>query len=303
MTQTPMTQTHSTPSEHIQALNQVFGKHPARASHAKGTGFSGIFTPSTHQLAVPLLQQKASVIGRFSVGGGNPAAPDNAKTVRGMAFQISHGDQVWEAALISAPHFFARTPDEFVAFLKARTPQADGKPDAAALAAFNAAHPHTMLQAQYLGAQTVPKSWGTECYWSCNTFWVKNSAGQNCPVRWHVTPANGREGLSDEEAAAAGTNFLNADLTQRLAKQSITLTLQAQMGLASDSTTDPTAAWPSDRVMLSLGSITIEALSTAGDTHMFIPTVLPTGITPTDDPILLARAAAYQISLAHRQSK
>jgi catalase len=33
---------------------------------------------------------------------------------------------------------------------------------------------------------------------------------------------------------------------------------------------------------------------------MFVPTVLPTGIEPSADPILLARAAPYAISLGRR---
>lgn len=58
---------------------------------------------------------------RFSMGGGNPQAPDNAKgNVRGLAIRFDLGDgATTDLVMISAPVFLTPTPALFVEFLQA----------------------------------------------------------------------------------------------------------------------------------------------------------------------------------------
>jgi catalase len=98
----------------VDALNGVFGKHKARASHAKGVCFAGQFESSAQAAGVTraaLFQpgKRSPLIGRFSVGGGNPKAPDNGKSVRGIALRLTDGSERLEWIFVSAPHFFAQT--------------------------------------------------------------------------------------------------------------------------------------------------------------------------------------------------
>ena len=83
----------STPIDLVDALNGLFGKHAGdRAAHTKGICLSGKFTPSAE---APKLSKAAHfakevpIRARFSLGGGDPNAPDNAQdNVRGLAVKF-----------------------------------------------------------------------------------------------------------------------------------------------------------------------------------------------------------------------
>jgi catalase len=128
----------------VDALNGLFGKHAGeRAAHTKGICLTGRFTPSAE---APKLSKAAHfakevpIRARFSLGGGDPNAPDNAQdNVRGLAvsFDLGNGANT-DLVTISAPVFFANTPELFVEFLKT---VASGDKDK--LNAFFAAHPES----------------------------------------------------------------------------------------------------------------------------------------------------------------
>ena len=201
------------PTELVDALNGVFGKHAARGSHAKGFCFAGQLeaAPGAAALTRAAMFQpgkRTPVIGRFSIGGGNPKAPDNAKSVRGIAVRASDGKEQLDWVFISAPHFFAQTPEQFVNFFKVRAPDpATGKMNPEAIAAFSKANPATTRQAGYIASQPVPASYATVPYWSTNTFMATNTSGKAQALRWRFEPAAGRVGLSDDEAKAKGHRF------------------------------------------------------------------------------------------------
>ncbi len=293
------------PAEDVDALNGVFGKHPARASHAKGFCVAGNFTPNKKNtdFKIQFLQRNKSipVVGRLSIGGGNPKAPDNGKTtVRGLALSMYDKKETWEFAHISAPHFFASTPEEFVEFLQARVPVKDGKPDPAKVEAFSKAHPNTTLQGKYLAGQAVPASYASVPYWGANTFMVKTKKGEQA-LRWRFEPTAGRVGLSEDEAKAAGTDFLEAEFTQRVQKGAVLFDLIAQLPKDGDPLLDSTQAWPSDRAEVIFGQLALNSVTGQScDGQMFIPTILPAGVTASADPILQERAAAYAVSLGRR---
>ena len=59
--------------------------------------------------------QKIPVIVRFSVGGGNTKAVDNAKSQRNMALQFNiPGGETWQMGNISAPVFGSSTPTQLL---------------------------------------------------------------------------------------------------------------------------------------------------------------------------------------------
>lgn len=298
------------PGELVDALNGVFGKHKARASHAKGFCVAGQFEASPGAAAITragLFQpgKRAPLIGRFSVGGGNPKAPDNAKSVRGIALRVSDGNERLEWIFVSAPHFFAQTPAQFAEFLKVRAPDpATGKMNAEAIAAFSKANPATTKQAAYLGSQPVPASFGSVPYWSTNAFIASNAAGKEQPLRWRFEPVAGRVGLSDDEAKAKGADFLRAEFGERIAKGPVAFNVIAQLARPGDPLTDPTEPWPADRTEVNMGRLLIERVTDqACDDETFLPVVLPTGLAASADPVLAARAGAYAVSLDRRRSK
>lgn len=297
------------PGELVDALNGVFGKHKARASHAKGFCVAGSFEASPDAAAVTragLFQagKRSTLIGRFSVGGGNPKAPDNGKSVRGIAVRLSDGSERLEWIFVSAPHFFAQTPAQFAEFLKVRAPDpATGKMNAEAIAAFSKANPATTKQAAYLAGQPVPASYATVPYWSTNAFIATNAAGREQPLRWRFEPVAGRVGLSDDEARAKGADFLRAEFAERVGKAPVAFNVIAQLARPGDQLVDPTEPWPADRTEVNMGRLLVERVTDqACDDETFLPVVLPAGMAPSADPVLAARTAAYAVSLDRRRS-
>ena len=295
------------PTELVDALNGVFGKHAARGSHAKGFCFAGQLeaAPGAAALTRAAMFQpgkRTPVIGRFSVGGGNPKAPDNAKSVRGIAVRASDGKEQLDWVFISAPHFFAQTPEQFVNFFKVRAPDpATGKMNPEAIAAFSKANPATTRQAAYIASQPVPASYATVPYWSTNTFMATNTSGKAQALRWRFEPAAGRVGLSDEEAKSKGTDFLRGEMTERLAKGPVVFNVVAQLPRSEDQLIDPTEPWPADRQEVAFARLVVERLTDqACDRETFLPTTLPAGLAPSADPILAARSGAYGVSLGRR---
>ena len=77
-----------------------------------------------------------------------------------------------------------------------------------------------------------------------------------------------------------------------------------QLADKSDQLTDPTKVWPDGRKEVSVGRLVIDgvALGVGGSCELvtFNPLVLPKGIKPSQDPVLLARATPHVISLGLR---
>ena len=301
----------SQPEAQVNALEGLFGKHAgARRSGAKGVCAVGTFVgdPAAQALsrASTFSGQRIPAVVRFSVGGGNPKATDKGRSVRGLAVSLQGADgQQWQMATISAPVFFVARPDQFAPFLQVRTPDpATGKPDADKLKAFNEANPETLRQAAWLAKSPVPASYGTTPYWSANAFLATNAQGQTTPVRYQWMPDGGSLGLTDEQLKTLPDDFLAEELRQRVARGPVSFSLQLQVGERGDPTNDGTQAWPDSRRLVSAGKLMIErveaGMAGACERMTFNPLVLPTGLQPSDDPVLLARAAPYALSLGRR---
>ena len=233
-----------TPVDLVDALNGVFGKHPGdRAAHTKGICLTGTFTPSADAPKLskaPHFAKEVPITARFSLGGGNPQAPDNAQdNVRGLAvkFDLGNGAST-DIVTISAPVFFVQTPELFVEFLKTI-----GSGDQDKIKAFFAAHPESTRQNAWLTSHPVPASYAGVDYWGVHAFTFTNEAGEAALVKYKLIPEAGELGLTPEEAQAKGPDFYAAELKDRLAKGPASFDLTAIMGKAGDPTTDPTLRW------------------------------------------------------------
>src|SRR5829696_5358476 len=110
--------------EAVDAINELSGVHPGhRAAHAKGTLLSGTFTPNGGGLttAAHMQDEPVRVTARVSNGGGDPGVPDYAREGRGLAvkFYLPDGSKT-DVIGLTLPCFFVRTPEDFLAFTRAR---------------------------------------------------------------------------------------------------------------------------------------------------------------------------------------
>ena len=121
---------------------------------------------------------------------------------------------------------------------------------------------------------------------------------------WVFEPVGGTQGLSDEEAKAKGTDFLFDDLRQRVAAGTVAFDFMLQLAQPGDRIDSAVTPLPDDRKKVSLGRLTIKAVSADATgpclSVTYNPMVLPKGVEPSTDPMLAARAAPYGVSLGRR---
>ena len=291
----------------VNALNAVFGKHAGlRAAHTHGFCVKGNFVPTAEAASLskaPHFNSKApvNVIGRFSMGGGAPEAPNTQKdNVRGMALHFDIGDgNTTDLVMISAPVFNARDPDQFLALLTAVATKDKDK-----IGAFFKANPNSTRQAAWLNARPVPASYATVNYWGIHAFTFTNAEGKKQVIKYKALPVGGEVGLSDDEAKTKDADFYRPEMKERLAKGPAKFTLTAILGEAGDPLDDPTAFWPEDkRKSVTLGTISITGTEDdkTCDAGIFDPTNVVDGIEgPANDKIFPMRSAAYGVSFARR---
>src|SRR5205823_6779438 len=179
-------------------FEQVNGVHPGfRRNHARGVCTSGFFESNGNGVrlskAAVFRPGRVPVIGRFSLGGGQPDAADTPNAVRGLGLQFSLPDgELWRTAMINLPVFPVRTPEAFYEQLLASKPDPDtGKPDPAKMKAFLASHPETEEAMKVINGQPKSSGFGNSTFYGLNAFRFINSAGDSIPVRWLMKPAQG----------------------------------------------------------------------------------------------------------------
>src|SRR5262245_29042450 len=117
-----------TPARVTDRFEEVNGVHPGfRRNHAKGVGVSGFFESNGNGVrlskAAVFRPGRVPVVGRFSLGGGQPYAPDTVSVVRGLGIQFSLPDgELWRTAMLHQQVFPFRTPEAFYEQLLAFRP-------------------------------------------------------------------------------------------------------------------------------------------------------------------------------------
>jgi len=125
-----------TPARFVNGFEKVYGIHSGfRRNHAKGVCVSGFFDSNgqgTRLSKAALFRTgRVPVIGRFSLGGGNPYVGDTPDAIRGLGllFRLRDGEE-WRTAMINRPVFPFNTPQAFYDNLIASQPDPNThKPD------------------------------------------------------------------------------------------------------------------------------------------------------------------------------
>jgi len=197
----------------VTALEGTFGVTSGqRRNHTKGPvpWASSPAPPRQCVLALHLFSGKpVPVVARFSLAGGNPKAPDTAKSARGMAleFQLPDG-RLQHMAMLNTPVFGAAQPQTFLDLMLAMKPDpATGKPDPEAMKAFKASHPDNHAQAEFLAKNNPPPSYANSSYFGIHTFKFVDGDGKATAVRWRFVPQDGEKRLTDDELKSGTAEF------------------------------------------------------------------------------------------------
>jgi catalase len=296
----------------VDGINATYGVHPGfRAVHAKGVLCAGTFTPSPQAAALSRAAH-LTVVGnvrahvRFSNGSGDPTLADAARDARGMAIKLYLPDGTkTDIVAISLPAFFARTPEDLLAFNEARRPApTTGEIDVEKVGAYLAEHGEAIAAVTAAMTHPIPASYATLAYHALHSFGFVAADDTVRYGRYHLVPAAGEIGLTDEDATGRAHDYLAAELADRLAQGPVSFDVDVQLAAGDDPIDDPTAVWPNDRETVRLGRLDVTALAhdrdVDGDVLVFDPTRVPDGIVLSDDAILRARPGAYSVSVARR---
>jgi catalase len=295
----------------VETMRTLAGAHPGfRPVHAKGIICSGTFRASAGARAVSravhLQGQAVPTVIRFSNSSGDPDVHDGIANARALAvkFQLPDGKNA-DILALHIEGFPARTPDEFLAFLRAQLPDpATGKPASDAVPRFLDSHPTTRAFIERLMQKPVPASYARASYYAEHAFKFTAADGTSRFGRYRWMPEAGEAYLSPDDASTRSTNFLREELEGRLRTGPVAFRLLLQLAGESDPTDDPTALWPADRPLVELGRLEVSRMSATGAADerrlVFDPANVTDGIGLSDDPFPMARSAAYSISYDHR---
>ncbi|WP_409425928.1 MULTISPECIES: catalase family peroxidase [unclassified Pseudoalteromonas] len=279
-----------------------------RRAHTKGICLAGSFE-STGELA-KYSQAKVfdlgatPFVGRFSIAGNNPTAPDLKAPVRSLAFSITADDnQEWRVAMNTPPVMAVATPEAFFKQLQALSPDpVTKKRSPEKIKAFFAAHPESAAFNNWKASYTPTSSFATEQYHSINAFYLMDENDEKHAVRWIAKPQ-----LSDENIQSLNNNSpdaLQLQLKDQVAQSPVKFDMLFSFATEEDDENNPTVLWPQSRKTINAGTLVISRLQAQQggvcENMNFDPLVLPTGIEPSADPILRARGAAYAESFRRR---
>ncbi|NNJ16276.1 catalase family peroxidase [Pseudomonas putida CSV86] len=277
-----------------------------RRAHGKGVCFTGVFhssgAASSLSKARVFSQQDIPAIGRFSIGSGDPHAADTSTSTVSMALLLTADDQSqWRMKLNNAPYFPTRDAEGFLAQRSAFEPDpATGQPDPARVAAFFEKYPEARKAVEYKATAPWPRSFAGAQYNVINAFVLLAADGKRQAVRWSMRPHATLPGLSAEERAKAGHDFLFEDIKQRSANGSLYWDLVLQLAEAGDPVDDPSQPWPPERQQVVAGTLEVTSVRDQAEGGCrdinFDPTLVPSGIELSKDPVLAARAGIYSHS-------
>jgi catalase len=303
-----------TPARFVNQLQADYGIHPGyRRNHAKGVCVTGYFLSNGQGARYSVAQvfapgRRTPVVGRFAIPGGNPYAPDSSVPIRSMALRFAQANgQQWRTGMNSMPVFPVSTPRAFYEMLQAQQPDpATGKPDPGKLAAFFAAHPETAAFRAWARTARPSASFATDSYHSLDAFILVGPGGGRHAVRWRMAP-EAAPGAPGPQAAPHSSNYLDADLRERLSRGPLRWRLLVTLAAPGDPTDDAAREWPADRPTFDAGTLVIErtepqASGPCRDIN-YDPLVLPDGIEASGDPLLPARSAVYADSYLRRTSE
>jgi catalase len=298
----------------LDALDKLGGGlHPGfRPVHARGLMYSGTFTPAPSAAELTRAPHAARpstpVTVRFSLSAGNPCVADNdpaGASPQGVAARF-HLAQHVHTDIIAHSHngFPVRTGEEFLEFLRAAVASAPGGPSPPPIVAFLAAHP--AAKAFVEAPKPIPTSFARQAYFAVTALKFTNSAGQSRFGRFRLRPEAGTEFLTPQQAAGKTTDFLAAELSQRLTRGPARFSVLVQLAEAGDDVTDSTSLWPETRRTAEFGTLSItqrvDELAPEQRKIIFDPVPRVDGIDSAGDPLTAVRSDLYLLSGRRRRA-
>ena len=323
------------PEELVEAVRHSFPKpvRDKRPVHTFGICAKGYFEASeiakTYSVADHFQGHQVETTVRFSNGLGGADRHDNWSDVRGMATRFHLGqDRATDLIAMTLGEFFVADVKSFMEMTKAgalqtfepespwrkirdllglRVPQPNPREGEAlsgvkGLTAYANANDKARLGIIEAGEIGVPTSYARATYHAVHTFVVTGPDGGREHVRFTWQPVAGVSKYDLENAPPPEDLDLQQELRDRLAEQGAArFMLMMAIGEAGDHFEDPTRPWPLRRRRVTMGTLHLreavpETKAREYENMSFNPCRLTPGLELSEDPVLKARKAAYEVS-------
>jgi catalase len=282
-----------------------------RPVHARGVMIAGTFAPATTAATLTRAPQatrpSTPVTARFSIAAGVPSAAENDAAVagpQGMAIRF-HLAEHEHTDIVAHSHdgFPVHTPEEFLEFVRAAGASGPGAPNPPPVAVFMSTHP---AAAAYVTApKPLPVSFARQAFFAVNAFKFTNASGASRFGRFRIRPVAGTEFLTPEQGAKKTSDYLDAEMSERLAKGPAKFQVFVQLAEPGDEVTDSTVSWPTTRSEIEFGTITLtgklDELAPEQRKIIFDPLPRVDGIDSAGDPLTALRADIYLLSGRRRR--
>jgi catalase len=153
-------------------------------------------------------------------------------------------------------------------------------------------------------AAPLPDSFASSPYNSLNAFRFIDAQSQVKLVRWTLVPEQTGGEIDKSKMDSLPKNLLFDDLRARLSKGPLHWRLMIVLSSPGDAINDDTKVWAATDQQVEVGTLTVAATQPedVGQCRDFTfdPTILPTGVKISDDPILPARSVACAVSFKRR---
>src|SRR5699024_10790748 len=235
----------------------------------------------------------------------NPTKADILSPIKGMAvqFQLPNGE-ITNLISVTIPIFVAKTPETFiemVELLNSKEEDANSKEEL--VKGLVEKYPESvpaLKMAKEIAAQP-PTSFSTCHYYPIHAFFFINKNGEKKAVKYERVPDETMQEKVSGDPKTLSNNYLIEELYARLEKGAAVFNLVIHLGEDGDNTNDSTQVWPKDRQTITIGHLSItDKVEVQVNDLLFDPTIVPTGIELSDDPILNFRHDAYAVSFDRR---
>jgi len=223
-----------------------------------------------------------------------------------MAIRFHLADHVHTDIIAHSVNGFpVRTPEEFLALLRAIHASGPSQAGPTPIEVFLGTHPAALAFVQ--APKPVPASFLKESYFAPNAYRFVNAGGAGVYGRYRILPHGANEFLKESAVAGRAPDFLFDGLREQLSRGTAKMTIAVQIADEGDIVNDATAHWPDSRRQMEVGAVELMNIVPDDEAQqrriIFDPIPRIDGIEPSDDPLLEFRAAIYLASGRRRRKE
>lgn len=286
--------------------------HGFRRAHTKGMCVTGWFDASgamiPYSTAAVFTQSHIPITGRLALAAPFPHIVDGPAIVRSMALRLQPPNAPeWRTTMNDIPLQPMRDiQDAFASFSSRQRDPITHKVDPQKAKEYEDTRPWLKTAYATNRAHIMSSGFANDTFNSLDSFQVINAQGNTHTVRWSMVPLSPPEASSHADDTH-DPNSLFTQLITTLHQQPLRWNLIVTLASPEDPMNDPSQPWASTDRTITAGTLTVQKSMSEDDgpCHgmVFDPTILPSGLSLSGDPLPALRSAVYMRSFSKRSGE